>query len=137
MEDKVTEDDIAEVRVRVQSFKDLMVWNQAMGLAKMCFLLTRSFPREELYGMTSQIRRASSSIPANIAEGSGRGSRKDYIQFLRIAKGSARELETHLLLSAEVEITMREHIEPILRQLDSVSILLGRLIHALEEPKQI
>jgi four helix bundle protein len=113
------------------SFKDLLVWKQAMELAKDCYLLTRSFPKEEIYGLTSQIRRASSSIPANIAEGTGRGSTKDYIQFLKIARGSVRELETHLLLSVNVGLTTSDSIAPILEQVDSVSCLLGRLIQSL------
>ena len=71
---------------RVDSFKDLFVWKQTLNLAKSCYLLTRSYPREELYGLTAQIGRASSSIPANIAEGSGRGSQKEYTQFLKIAR---------------------------------------------------
>jgi len=100
-----------------------------------CYLLTRQFPKEELYGMISQIRRASSSIPANIAEGSGRGSRKDYIQFLRIAQGSVRELETHLLLSVEVELATLQIVTPILKQTESVAILLGKLIRSLDQTK--
>jgi four helix bundle protein len=118
-------------KTRIESFKDLLVWQQGMQLAKSCYLLTQSFPREELYGLTSQIRRASSSVPANIAEGNGRGSRKDYIQFLRIAQGSVRELETHLLLSVEVGLVTVEAAGPVLKQLESVAVLLGKLIRAL------
>ncbi|MDO8586930.1 MAG: four helix bundle protein [Armatimonadota bacterium] len=120
---------------KVMSFKDLLVWKQAMGLARDCYLMTRGFPKEELYGMTSQIRRASCSIPANIAEGTGRGSPKDYVQFLKIARGSVRELETHLLLSAQVNLTTAEVIAPILKQTESVAILLGRLIASLAAQK--
>jgi four helix bundle protein len=115
----------------VQSFKDLLVWKQSMELAKDCYLLTRGFPKEELFCLTSQIRRASVSVPANIAEGSGRGSRKDYVQFLRIAQGSIRELETHLLLSIEIGLTKPAIVDPILRQVESVAILLGKLIRSL------
>ena len=101
-----------------------------MALAKDCYLLTRTFPKEEMYGMTSQIRRAASSIPANIAEGSARGTAKDFASFLRIAQGSLRELETHLLLSAEVELTTGQNMEPLLTQINSISYLLVRLIAA-------
>lgn len=105
-----------------------------MALARDCYLLTGEFPRAEQFGLTSQIRRAASSIPANIAEGSGRGSRRDYIQFLRIAQGSLRELETHLLLAIEVRLTTSVEARPLLDQVASVSILLGKLIRALDRP---
>ena len=99
-----------------------------MALAKGCYVLTKAFPKEELYGMTSQIRRASSSIPANIAEGSGRGTKKDFVSFLRIAQGSLRELETHLLLSIDVDLTNVDTVTPLLSEISSVGYLLQRLI---------
>lgn len=119
----------------VQSFRDLLVWKQSMELAKACYLLTRGFPKEEAYGLTSQIRRASTSVPANIAEGTGRGSRKDYAQFLKIARGSLRELETHLLLSVDVGVTSAAPLASLFDQIESVGILLGKLIRSLETPK--
>ena len=67
-----------------------------MKIAEACFRLTRKFPREEMYGMASQVRRAANSIPANIAEGYGRENRAELFQYLRIAQGSLKELETHL-----------------------------------------
>jgi len=82
-----------------EGFKSLIVWQKSMELADAVFQLSKRFPREELYGLTSQMRRAAISIPSNIAEGSRRTSRKDYAQFLRIACGSAVELETQLLLA--------------------------------------
>ena len=75
------------------SYRELRVWQMSMRLAEDCYRLTRTFPKEELFGLTSQIRRASSRIPANIAEGYGRGHRGEYLQFLRIAQGSLNELE--------------------------------------------
>ncbi len=83
----------------IHSYRDLKVWQQAMQLAKGCYELTRRFPRDELFGLTSQIRRAAASVPANIAEGNGRQNRGEYIHSLRIAQGSLKELETHLILS--------------------------------------
>lgn len=77
-----------------RSFRGLVVWQQAMMLTRDCYLLTRDLPKEEMYGLTNQIRRAAISIPANIAEGSGRGTRRDYVNFLRIAQGSLREFQT-------------------------------------------
>jgi four helix bundle protein len=88
-------------------FKSLVVWQKSMALADVVFHLTKRFPREELYGLTSQMRRAAISIPSNIAEGSRRSSKKDYVQFLRIACGSAVELETQLLLASNWYLDIR------------------------------
>lgn len=115
-----------------QSYRDLKVWQEAMNLAESCYKITKSFPKEEIYGMTSQIRRAAVSIPANIAEGYGRKTRGEYIQFLYIAQGSLKELETHLLLSIRVELASSQVINPILNQCESVGKLLLLLIRALE-----
>jgi four helix bundle protein len=95
-----------------------------MALAKACYLLTRRFPREELFGITCQIRRSAGSIPANIAEGNGRENTKEYIHFLRIAQGSLKELETHLLLAGEVEICPMVSIKPLLTQADQIGRML-------------
>ena len=119
----------------IQSYRDLKVWQQGMDLAEGCYLATRQFPRDELYGMISQIRRASASIPANISEGYGRKSRNEYIQFLYIAQGSLKELETHLLLSQRVKLAPKEVIVPLLTQCESVGRLLTSLIRALENKK--
>lgn len=113
-------------------FKSLLVWQQGMTLAKDCYLLTRNFPKEEMFALTMQIRRAAASIPANIAEGSGRGTPKDFANFLRIAMGSLRELETHLLLSQSIELSTPLQIQPLLQQVESVSKLLLRLIKSQE-----
>ncbi len=112
-------------------FRELLVWKQAMNLARDSYFLTRNLPREELYGLTSQIRRAAVSVPANIAEGNGRGTRKDYVNFLRIAQGSLREVETYLLLIQEIDLATPELVEPLLNQVDSIARLLNRLIHSL------
>jgi four helix bundle protein len=87
---------------RIRSYKDLDVWQRSMALAEDCYRATVEFPREEIYRMTAQIRRAAVSIPANIAEGYGRDQTGSFIQFLRIAQGSTRELETHLILSGRI-----------------------------------
>jgi four helix bundle protein len=116
----------------MESYQDLKVWQKAMHVAADCYLQTKSFPKEESFGMTSQIRRAACSIPANIAEGWGRGSTKDYLKFLRIAQGSTKELETHLLLSQRVDLLTPCQAEPILSVLSEVSRMLIALIHSLE-----
>jgi four helix bundle protein len=113
-------------------FRDLLVWRQAMDLARDCYFLTKHFPREELYGITSQMRRAAVSVPANIAEGNGRKTRKDYVSFLRVAQGSLRELETYLILVVEIKLVQKEAVTALLTQLGSVARLLNRLIQSLE-----
>lgn len=115
-----------------RSFRGLIVWRQAMALARESYLLTRSLPREEMYGLTSQIRRAAISVPANIAEGNGRATRKDYGHFLRVAQGSLRELETYLLLLPEIGLISGEATTPLLTRLLSVGRLLNRLIQVVE-----
>jgi len=116
----------------VQSYRDLQVWQKGMDLAAECYCLTKDFPADERFGMISQIRRAASSIPANIAEGYGRESRGDYIHFLRIAQGSLKELETHLLLATKVEIIPAQSTAPILTQCDELGKMLRALIRSLQ-----
>jgi four helix bundle protein len=103
-----------------------------MNLAEVCYNATKNFPKEEIYGMTSQIRRSATSIPANIAEGYWREYRQEYIQFLRIAQGSLKELETHVLLSKRVELIATEYTDPILQQCSVVGKLLRALIRSLQ-----
>ncbi|NEP01624.1 MAG: four helix bundle protein [Symploca sp. SIO2E9] len=117
----------------IKSYRDLRVWQEAMNLAEACYRTTKTFPREELYGMISQIRKVSASIPANIAEGYGRRTRGEYIQFLHVAQGSLKELETHLLLSIRVKLASSESLYPILSQCESVGRLLLALIRSLEK----
>ncbi len=117
----------------IQSYRDLVVWQKAMALAALCYAKTRSFPKAELFGMTSQIRRASASIPANIAEGNGRENMAFYVHFLRVAQGSLKELETHILLSQTVELMNQQDAEQLLDQCENVGRLLRSLIRALQE----
>jgi four helix bundle protein len=86
----------------MRAFQDLKVWHKAHELTLNVYGITRSFPRAEQFGLTSQLRRSASSIPANIAEGCGRGTQPDFVRFLHIAGGSASELEYHLLLAHEL-----------------------------------
>jgi four helix bundle protein len=111
----------------MESYQDLEVWQKGMDLAQSAYALTKSFPKEELFGLTSQIRRAASSVPANIAEGWARRSSKDFQRFLNLANGSLRELETHLILSQRVGLAQEPHINNMLAQ----TSVLGRQILAL------
>jgi four helix bundle protein len=86
----------------VQSYKELLVWQRGVQLSLAVYRLTAGFPVEEKYGLCSQLRRAAVSIPSNIAEGYGRGTRKDYKQFLAIARGSTLEVQTQLLIASEL-----------------------------------
>ncbi|MGA2631154.1 MAG: four helix bundle protein [Terriglobia bacterium] len=116
----------------IHSYRDLRVWQKAMDLAEVCYTVTRQFPKEELYGLISQVRRAVVSVPANIAEGHGRNNRGDYVQFLRIAQGSLKELETHLLLSRRLKIGKPGEVDPILDQCDTLGRMLRALIRSLQ-----
>ena len=117
----------------VKHYRELEVWQVAMDLAEQCYRLTKVYPKEELFGMTSQIRRAAASIPANIAEGQGRAHTKEFLNFLSIARGSLMELETHLLLSQRVELASAEGIEPLLVLADRISRMISGLRKALQK----
>lgn len=116
----------------VQSYRDLEVWQQGMDLAVACYTATKSFPGDERFGLTSQIRRSASSVPANIAEGQGRQSTKEFLHFLSIARGSLKELETHLILSERLGMLPTATLGELLFQTDNVSRMLTGLKKSLE-----
>jgi four helix bundle protein len=116
----------------IQSYQDLRVWQVGMDLAERCYSLTKSFPKDEIYGMTSQIRRSAVSVPANIAEGYGREYRKEYMHFLRISQGSLKELETHIILSGRIGYLSAENVREVLLICESLGKSLRALIRALE-----
>jgi four helix bundle protein len=120
------------VQVAIESYKDLDVWQVAMTLAQESYLLTTRFPKDELYGMSAQIRRAAVSVPANIAEGYGRDQTGSFVQFLRIAQGSARELETHLILAERIRLVDQQAVAPLQELCERVSKMLRSLIRSLE-----
>ncbi len=122
-----------EIASEIRSYRDLRVWAEAMALAEAACRLTLLLPKSELYGFTSQIRRASASIPANIAEGYGRESKGAYVQFLRISQGSIKELETHLLLAARIDLVDELAIEPIMVHCETVGKMLRGLIKSLDK----
>lgn len=119
----------------MKTYQELNVWQAAMELSVRCYNATREFPRDELFGLTSQIRRASVSVPANIAEGWGRQSTKDYIRFLRIAHGSLKEIETHLILSYRVGLLPKNELAEFERQADAIGKMLSALIRSLQNKK--
>jgi four helix bundle protein len=117
----------------INSYRDLRVWQDAMTLAESCYRLTRHFPRDELFGLTSQIRRAGASVPANVAEGHGRENTGNFIQHLRVSQGSLKELETHLLLAGRVGILQASDLEPVLSQCESLGKMLRALIRSPQD----
>ena len=100
----------AVAEVKIKSHRDLIVWRKAMDLVVLVYKATEGFPKHELYGLTNQIRRAASSVPANIAEGQGRRSKSEFRQFLGNARGSLLELDTHLELALRLNyLTPSQH----------------------------
>ena len=118
-------------RARIRSYRDLVVWQRGMTLVRETYELTLTFPRDERFGLTAQLRRATVSVPANIAEGHGRVHLGDYIHHLSIAQGSLCEIETLLLLSIELRLTPAHRVAPLLETCREVGRLLGGLIRAL------
>jgi four helix bundle protein len=123
---------MSQKQTEIQSYRDLRVWKEAMDLAEAACRLTGQFPKHEIYGFTAQVRRAAASIPANIAEGYGRDSRGAYVQFLRVAQGSVKELETHLLLATRIELVSASAVDPVMTQCDTVGKMLRGLIRSLD-----
>ena len=116
----------------MKDFKDLRVWTKAHSLTLGIYKATRGFPREELFGLTSQMRRSASSIGANIAEGSGRRSDGELTRFLHIARGSAAELEYRLLLARDLELLSDITHSLLAKQTDEVQRMLTSLIQQVQ-----
>lgn len=117
----------------INSYRDLRVWQDAMTLAESCYRLAAQFPRDELFGLTSQIRRAAVSIPANIAEGHGRENTGSFVQSLRISQGSLKELETHLLLAERIGILKAPQLEIVMGRCESLGKMVRALIRSLQD----
>ena len=115
----------------VKSYKDLDVWKQSIGLVKEVYFLTKSFPKDELYGIVSQVRRSAVSIPSNIAEGKMRQHKNEYIQFLYISLASCAELETQLIISKELGHLDSKNSEKVFDKIDHISRMLRNLIKGL------
>lgn len=116
---------------KIRSYRDLVVWQKAMRLAELVYALTESFPRSEQFGLVSQMRRAVVSIASNLAEGSCRGSRKDFRQFVVVALGSGAELETQLELSKRLSFGKETDYTEIDQLLGEVMRMLNSLIRTL------
>ncbi|WP_390621276.1 four helix bundle protein [Maioricimonas rarisocia] len=116
---------------RITSHRDLVVWQKAMDLVQTCYRLTGRFPGSEQFGLTSQLRRAATSIPANIAEGKGRATTGAYLNHLSIAVGSVAEVDTYLELARRLQYITREELETAETQLEEVGKMLAGLKRSL------
>ena len=113
--------------MRVQSFRDLIVWQRAIELSLAIYALTKSFPKDELFGLTSQLRRAGVSIPSNIAEGQSRATTGEFKQFLAIARGSNAEVQTQLVLVRHLGFAPEEPVQ----RCEALSLEVARLLNGL------
>lgn len=117
-----------------KSYQDLVAWQKAMDLVAETYRFTRSFPKEEVYGLTSQLRRAAVSIPSNIAEGQGRRGAGEFKHFLRVALGSTMELETQVMIAERLRYVESDSTNAILRETAEVGKILNGLIASLSDP---
>ena len=119
--------------MKIRSFRDLLVWQKAMVVVTSVYGISRSFPSEEVFCLTSQMRRSAISVPSNIAEGFGRNSTSDYVRFLRIACGSLYELQTQLEIAVNLKYVSKENLEKAIDQMSEVermlNSLIGKLVH--------
>lgn len=117
---------------KINTYKDLIVWQKSVALVTSIYALTRTFPQEEKFGIVSQLNRASISIPSNIAEGWGRESAENYLQFLRISRGSLMETETLLEISKNLGLIKNNDFSDITNQIQEVSKILQGLIKSIQ-----
>jgi four helix bundle protein len=118
---------------KIISYRDLIVWQKSVSLSKKVYLLTQTFPKTEIYGLTSQMRRASVSIACNIAEGQARNSTGEFKQFLGISRGSLAELETLIILAKELNLLGDDEFANLTAACEEVSKLLNGLMKALNK----
>jgi four helix bundle protein len=117
----------------ISSYKELIVWQKSIDLVVAVYDLTKNFPREEIYGITSQMKRSAISIPSNIAEGSKRGTKKDYRHFLLNAFGSGAELETQIIISQKLGFCTDSNQTVVNKLLDEIMRMLNKMIQELGE----
>jgi four helix bundle protein len=116
----------------MRDLKDLIAWQIAMDFAESVYRVTRTFPREERFGLTMQLRRAAVSVASNVAEGHGRVNKRDYARFLLIARGSVKEAETQLLLAQRLAFLSSEALQPLLELIERINRLLHGLSRSLK-----
>ena len=116
---------------KIKSFKELRMWQKGIEIVKDIYMLTSKFPKEEIYGLTAQMRRSAISIPSNIAEGFKRSFPKEYKQFLHISLGSAAELETQLVIAIELGFISDDELNDMSEKLDHVSKMMSSLLRKI------
>jgi four helix bundle protein len=117
----------------ISSYRDLDVWKQSRQLVKSVYQLTKTFPKDEQFGLTNQLRRAAISVPSNIAEGSGRNHSKDSIQFFFVARGSLYEIETQLILASDLEFISVNQLDQVLEQVIRCKKLINGFINYFQK----
>ena len=117
---------------KIESYKDLIVWQKGIELVNEIYVLTKRFPKEEMFGLTNQMRRAAVSIPANIAEGWGRNSTKSYIQFVRISRGSLYELETLFVIARDLNYIDETIKSSVTGKIDEIGKMFNKLLQKLD-----
>ncbi len=118
-------------RAKISSYKELVVWQKSMALVTEVYAATAKFPREELFGLASQLRRSAVSVPSNIAEGQGRATKGEFIQFLAHARGSLFELETQVLIAGELSYLSSEFQGRLVEKVQEVARILNGLLTSL------
>jgi len=116
----------------IQTHKDLVVWQKSICLVKDIYSITQSFPKDEVFGLTSQMRRAAVSIPSNIAEGSGRNGQKEFVHFLYNSLGSVSELETHIIICKEIGLLPEVSSNELVSRCGEIVKMLSSLINSLK-----
>lgn len=117
--------------MKLQNYKELIVWQKSVDLVEKVFQVTRTFPQTEVYGIVNQMRRAAVAVPSNIAEGAGRNYTKEFIKFLSIAFGSANELETQLIIAKRLKYLSEQDYEAINGLLNEIFKMLNVLMSRL------
>ncbi len=120
------------MKENITTYKDLIVWQKSLDLVSEVYKVTGYFPKEEIYGLTSQMRRSAVSIPSNIAEGRRRGTRKDFKNFLQIAFGSGAELETQIEIAKRLALDKNINYDSLEVLLDEVMRMLNKMISTLQ-----
>ena len=119
----------------IQSYKDLLIWQKGVALVKSVYLLCEQLPKEEVFGLQSQMKRAAISIPSNIAEGYGRNYTQNYVQFLRIARGSLFELETQLIISKELKLVGNKLYQKVQALITEENKMLNAFIKSISKER--